>query len=517
MVDGALPGDRVKVTGIFRAAPTRVNPRLSQQKAVFRTYVDVVHVEKTERGRLSAEMAPSHAEGYDAEFQPAGEADAVVDSAEERARRAQRVQLLAERPDLYAQLASSLAPSIWGLEDVKKGLLLLQLFGGVNKDLQEQGRSRGEVNVLLCGDPGTSKSQLLGYVNKIAPRGIYTSGKGSSAVGLTAYVTKDPETREPVLESGALVLSDRGVCCIDEFDKMSDSTRSILHEVMEQQTVSVAKAGIICTLNARTSVLASANPVESRYNPRLSVVDNIQLPPALLSRFDLIYLVLDHCDPASDRLLAKHLVSLFYKPSDRPASAAPPISAAQLTEYIAWARAHVHPALSEPAAAKLVDLYRKMRRAGAEAGEANGRKVIAATPRQLNSLIRLSEAHARMRLSDSVEESDVAEAHRLVQVATLQAAVDPKTGQIDMDRMTTGLSAGDRDVAAQLQKALLALADDEGRARQLPIATLAKRLQEGTVLDVDQGELVRALISAADLQPTKIRFDTRRQLVTFNP
>lgn len=315
LVDVCKAGDRIEVTGIFRCNPVRINPRQRTIKALFKTYVDVLHIQKVDKRKLGIDVSTVEQELSE---QVAGDVEqARKVSAEEEA----KIKATAARADVYELLARSLAPSIYEMDDVKKGILL-QLFGGTNKSFEKGGspKYRGDINVLLCGDPSTSKSQLLQYVHKIAPRGVYTSGKGSSAVGLTAYVTRDPESRQLVLESGALVLSDGGVCCIDEFDKMTDSTRSVLHEVMEQQTVSIAKAGIITTLNARTSILASANPIGSKYNVNLPVPQNIDLPPTLLSRFDLVYLVLDRIDEVNDRRLAKHLVGMYLEDTPENAS-----------------------------------------------------------------------------------------------------------------------------------------------------------------------------------------------------
>ncbi|KAJ5716292.1 hypothetical protein N7493_008203 [Penicillium malachiteum] len=454
LVDVCKAGDRVEVTGIFRCNPMRVSARQRSQKALFKTYIDVLHVQKVDRKKMGIDLSTVEQTMSD---QAAEAEQARKISAEEE----EKIKLTSSRPDVYELLSRSLAPSIYEADDVKKGILL-QLFGGTNKTFQKGGnpRYRGDINILLCGDPSTAKSQLLRYVHKIAPRGVYTSGKGSSAVGLTAYVTRDPETRQMVLESGALVLSDGGTCCIDEFDKMNEATRSVLHEVMEQQTVSIAKAGIITTLNARTSILASANPIGSRYNPKLPVPQNIDLPPTLLSRFDLVYLVLDRVDESEDRRLAKHLVNMYLEDTPENASSEEILPIEFLTAYITYAKTQIHPVLTPAAGTALADAYVAMRQLGDDIRATERR--ITATTRQLESMIRLSEAHARMRLSPEVTTADVEEAVRLIRSAIKQAATDARTGLIDMGLLTEGTSASERRLREDLKKAVLDRLEERG-------------------------------------------------------
>ena len=308
---------------------------------------------------------------------------------------------------------------ITGHRIIKESILLL-MAGSTQRELQDGSKIRGDINIFLVGDPGTAKSEMLKFCARIAPRGLYTSGRGSTAAGLTAAVVRDVNGIF-MLEAGATVLGDQGLVCIDEFDKMKDEDRSALHEVMEQQTASIAKGGIVATLNARTSILAAANPMYGKYDPFKNITENVNLPIPLLTRFDLIFVVRDQPSKERDEKIAKHIIDLHTPQGIDSRSL---IDSETLTKYVSYAK-RVDPILTKEAETKILDYYLKMRNVDAD-------DMITVTPRQLEGLIRLATARARLLLKNQVEEEDAQRAIDLLQNMFEDAGIDVNTGNVDL-------------------------------------------------------------------------------------
>jgi replicative DNA helicase Mcm len=398
LVDQCRPGDRIMLTGIIRIEQEQLAPQA--KTSLFRLRMEGNNIEYL-GGRAGSKDTRS--------------VERIMISTEDE----RQIRTIASKPDAYDKLIASFAPHIYGHETLKESILLL-IVGSVTKKLEDGSTRRGDINVLMVGDPGTAKSEMLKFAAKIAPRGLYTSGRGSTAAGLTAAVIRD-KSGIMMLEAGAVVLGDQGLICIDEFDKIKPDDRSALHEVMEQQTCSVAKGGIVATLNARTSILAAANPMYGKYDPYKNITENVNLPVPLLTRFDLIFIVRDIPEREKDNLVASHILEIH---KDTEHAAKPAIEIDLFSKYLSYAR-ETEPALTQEAIDIIRSYYMDMRKVESEG-------MITVTPRQLEGLVRLATARARVLLKDRVDAEDASRAIYLVEQMLRTAGVDVNTGKMDV-------------------------------------------------------------------------------------
>lgn len=466
LTNRVVPGSRCTLMGVFSIYQNKESKGSSNSAVAIRTpYLRAV--------------------GITSEVDHTAKGNAIFSEEEE-----QEFLEMSRRPDLYDVFARCIAPSIYGNQDIKKAIACL-LLGGSKKILPDGMKLRGDINVLLLGDPGTAKSQLLKFVEKVAPIAIYTSGKGSSAAGLTASVQRDTTTREFYLEGGAMVLADGGVVCIDEFDKMRDEDRVAIHEAMEQQTISIAKAGITTILNARTSVLAAANPVFGRYDDLKTPGENIDFQTTILSRFDMIFIVRDEHEKGRDERIARHVIGIQIGGRGLEEQTEAEISVEKMKRYISYCKSRCAPRLSAEAAEKLSSHFVSIRRQIHSAEiSANARSSIPITVRQLEAIIRISESLAKLSLSPIATESHVDEAIRLFLAST-------------MDAVTQGEGQGSKELMGEVAKV------EEELRRRLPIGwstglgTLRREFVEGR--GYSEQALNRALVVLQRRETVQLR------------